>query len=562
MATNFKCCKGREHSNWLCISCKNIFHRRCWERRSNYETVSGNFILCSKVCLDRAAEDESILDPTVYDEFKSLLRSLEIDNRSKDVHIEKLKRNSVSFYDDAEQAEQSYLKQIKNLQVENEQLRESLKLLQVQILGGLTCKSVGEESASVSNKQTQTFYITTSNTNTQTVLDAASMEERNSYISSIETEVSSLRHELNLLSVSPRTDDFQLKIEELSRNQTNTDKLLDEVKVELYAKKEDILNLELEVARMLQINNNLTEDLREYQREIECLSLQLHQKKNQHLNRLSSVITNEINANPYGFDYCVNNNNSNANGSEICKSSCNNKKNTNDASKNTNKVLLLTDGYGKYLYNSLAQKLFSDFELSVLCKPGANLNNIIDGIEPFISDFGVSDFVVLFVGPQCGNVSEGRIRDLANKCFHSNLIICTIPTKPGFFYFQNQTLIQVTKNLSSFNNNIKLLSFNNNSYRLSKKHFGLQSQFLNKLGLVVVSNCILNLMSDFFTCHSMGSNLVHVNVEKINLVDFNEGPDNFGIHDSPVLCQATSSDKTFESSQSFLIQADMSAILA
>ncbi|CAG9762550.1 unnamed protein product [Ceutorhynchus assimilis] len=564
MATNFKCCKGKEHSNWFCLSCKNIFHRSCWERRSNYETVTGNFILCSKLCVDRAAGDESILDPTVYDEFKSLLRSLEIDSRNKDVHIEKLKRNSVSFYDDAEQAEQSYLKQIKDLCMENKQLKKNLKLLQQQILEGSTCKSGEKESTPVSCKEGQTFYTTTKDSNVQTDMNTASIDEENPYISGLKTEISVLRNELNLLKMNPSTDSLQLQIEELSKNHTNSDKLLDELKEELYAKKEDVMDLELEVTRMLQININLTEDLGKYQREIECLSSQLLQLKDQKLNGQSSVITGKINANPNRIDVRENSEDSNVNDGEFGKGNGNGSKFTSNASENNNKVLLLTDGYGKYLYNSLAQKLFSGFELSVLCKPDANLDNIIDGIEPFISDFSVSDFVVLFVGPHCGSVTEKNIFTLANKCFHSNLIICTTPTKPGFNYFQNQTLIRVTKNLSRFNNNIKLLSFNNNSCRMSEKHFGLRSQFLNKLGLNVVSNCILNLVSNFFTYHNMESNLVHLVISGFNsnLVNFNEGPDNLAINNSSVVYQATTSDEIFVSSQSFLMGADMTALLA
>lgn len=124
MATSFKCRRNKEHANWFCLVCRNVFHKSCWMRKSpnSYVIVRENLIWCSKTCIEQAGEMEA--DAT--DVLRARIADLEAKLDQKNAHISRLNRKSLSFYEEATKSEEEFIKEIETLKSNNRELNKKL----------------------------------------------------------------------------------------------------------------------------------------------------------------------------------------------------------------------------------------------------------------------------------------------------------------------------------------------------------------------------------------------------------------------------------------------------
>lgn len=163
-------------------------------------------------------------------------------------------------------------------------------------------------------------------------------------------------------------------------------------------------------------------------------------------------------------------------------------------------VLVLTDGYGKYLYNSLKQYLGESVKLQLVSKPNASFRDITLSADCYIREFSSHDYVIVLLDPNNLPVSLHDITLLANKCFYTNLIFCTSPgcetsgSLEAGHCLNNKNLINYIDNLKTFSNNIGYIDLTKSFYY---KHFIKRSLFLNKSGLNRLALLMRRALADF-----------------------------------------------------------------
>ncbi|CAG9765632.1 unnamed protein product [Ceutorhynchus assimilis] len=92
-----------------------------------------------------------------------------------------------------------------------------------------------------------------------------------------------------------------------------------------------------------------------------------------------------------------------------------------------NKLVVFTHDFGKHLWEYLNRVLGNRFVIQIVSKPFARLTDVVAGAECYIKDLTSADYVILVAGV---NNLDVRCRDyvlLANKCFQTNLLLCSIP---------------------------------------------------------------------------------------------------------------------------------------
>lgn len=119
----FKCCK-KDLNNYCCITCNNIFHKSCWDRKNDMILIKNQKIYCSQECAGKKDLDEETISELNL-KMEELLSEIQV----KDSYIKNLKKNSESFENDAFESEQTYIREIseqkiviKNLCVEHNKM--------------------------------------------------------------------------------------------------------------------------------------------------------------------------------------------------------------------------------------------------------------------------------------------------------------------------------------------------------------------------------------------------------------------------------------------------------
>ncbi|CAG9763985.1 unnamed protein product [Ceutorhynchus assimilis] len=182
----------------------------------------------------------------------------------------------------------------------------------------------------------------------------------------------------------------------------------------------------------------------------------------------------------------------------------NNQKNLRPVSSvKKNKLLFLTDEFGKYLYPYLLNQFSSHFEVQVMCKPNALFNSVIK--DSCLADFNKSDFVIVLAGTNNYNIKLNDITKLANQCFYTNLILCTVPAKheDGSPFkgieIVNRQIVTYVSNLRKFSNNINYVDLYN-KFRYSD--YVSRNVFLNSKGLSKMAIFIHAAVDGFFQATS------------------------------------------------------------
>lgn len=109
MASNFKCCKDKPQNNFVCVTCKNVFHPSCIKRSGNYTVINRNLIWCSVTCAEKAVEHEEPIRS-----LESKVDELEEKLRQQSDYIQKMRRNSCTFEDQAIEANQKLIAEVEN----------------------------------------------------------------------------------------------------------------------------------------------------------------------------------------------------------------------------------------------------------------------------------------------------------------------------------------------------------------------------------------------------------------------------------------------------------------
>lgn len=185
------------------------------------------------------------------------------------------------------------------------------------------------------------------------------------------------------------------------------------------------------------------------------------------------------------------------------------------------KVLILTDDLGKNLYNHLRNVFDDNYKLQIVCKPNARFSDVVLNMDCYVKDFSCSDFVLVLAGVNDRILSTRGITTLANKCFHTNLVLCTIPVNYScaspWHHIEavNYKLHSVASNLKQFTNNIDVLDLH---HKFFKRDFVNNSYYLNVKGKIKLSYYLKNIVKTFHTKKSV------TNLRQIKL-DLQTAPD-------------------------------------
>lgn len=193
----------------------------------------------------------------------------------------------------------------------------------------------------------------------------------------------------------------------------------------------------------------------------------------------------------------------------------------------------------------------NSYSLQVVCKPWATFRNLVDGVDLYSSDFTVDDFVISLAGLDNRNLLLRDLSTLANKCFHTNLIVCTLPAKyKGVLPFNrvdivNKQILDAVERLQMFSNNIDVLELHD---KFDRSNYISGGPYLNKFGLRKLSDAIIHCLIEYPGNNHCNNNLVYIacNNECISL----------GNDDLVGNSNKTSGDQLFETDISVVIPLD------
>ena len=167
------------------------------------------------------------------------------------------------------------------------------------------------------------------------------------------------------------------------------------------------------------------------------------------------------------------------------------------------KVILLTDGSGKKIYRHLNNVLGAHYDLRMFGKPFARFREVVSSVDCFLGELSSSDYVVVMAGLN-DTITLNDITYLANKCFYTNLIVCTLPMNYNYCQgstsivnvvnMNNECLQRTINKLKMFSVSIDLLDLTG---RFNSTEFAGNTLFLNRKGLIRLSVLIGNSVVGF-----------------------------------------------------------------
>lgn len=123
MESRFKCC-GKKFNNLYCITCENVFHRSCSERRNEITIINNHKIFCSKKCAENVELTEK--DDQI-ETLNLIIQELKEELKSKETYIRNLKRSAEVFESDVLDMEQNYINEIDQQKNTIKHLQEKLE---------------------------------------------------------------------------------------------------------------------------------------------------------------------------------------------------------------------------------------------------------------------------------------------------------------------------------------------------------------------------------------------------------------------------------------------------
>lgn len=164
------------------------------------------------------------------------------------------------------------------------------------------------------------------------------------------------------------------------------------------------------------------------------------------------------------------------------------KKSENGLGSYRPKLLVVTDDFGKLLCRQLRDTFGDKWVVQLVCKPNANFKEAAGSVSWFVDNYGHSDFVVVLAGLNDRDIKARDIQTLCNRCFHTNLLICTLPVyncsrglgSRRHVFKVNSKIWTTVSNLKRFNVNIDCLDL---SERFGRRKFSGSGLCLNREGL-------------------------------------------------------------------------------
>lgn len=164
------------------------------------------------------------------------------------------------------------------------------------------------------------------------------------------------------------------------------------------------------------------------------------------------------------------------------------------------RVLVLTDSFGKCLYAPLRRKLDTCYGLQLISKPWASFDEIAKGAKCYAESLTQNDYVVVMAGLVDKNLKARTILSLANHCFQTNLLMCTLPVKfakrEQFETLErvNKRIVSETDRIRKYAGNIELLDLQE---KFSEWEFIKSTALLNKNGLRKLSGYVTAAITQF-----------------------------------------------------------------
>lgn len=473
---SFKCCRNKESSVYFCIACYSTMHRSCSKNYKHVIAVKDNLIICSPNCLDSATERE----PDTFNILLAQIKELKQESCEKDTHIERLKRNSRSFMEDATQNEEQYIQELADYR---QKVKSLENLISQQKCYQLDRRELVTQALQIIpptkeiSCQSSTLVFKSNHTQTDMCNDL------NQQINSMEVEL----------------QDRVTEIQQLLKD-------LEEVSTLNQSYKVSISTIEAE-------NNLLQKELVELKKELEemkeergqmMVSLETLEQENMMLRRSTQK---EISF-KVGDPTC-----------KITKVKGLPKK-INGTSHIMNILVVLSDDLGKYMYDPINKLLGDKYSICLVTKPFARIKDIVKNSDCYIRELRSDDYVILLAGLNNTDLSIHDITLLSNKCFKTNLIICNIPCKLKNNNIVDEKCINVAnvnEKLSSITTKLKMFCINIDfvtTDNLKYSDFYYNSNFyMNKRGLCKLANNIKIVIGNFGKHNS--TNLKYVPTQDI-----------------------------------------------
>ena len=198
----YKCCKNKELHNYCCVSCNNIFHKSCIERKTII-IIDKHKIYCSKKCAEKNDEKE-------INSLKLTIDQLNLEIKERDNYIKIQKYTSQVFEDDVIEIENHYNIEIKNQKekikvLEEKLLDESKKKMEANIAACLNCDNMIKDCEILKNKIKKLKAL---NTRLQKKLDIHELKS-----SQLQDEITELKDmkaqtEENIINKTKSNDDI------------------------------------------------------------------------------------------------------------------------------------------------------------------------------------------------------------------------------------------------------------------------------------------------------------------------------------------------------------------
>lgn len=434
----FRCCANKAHSYYCCVTCSHLFHPSCLDRDfTNHIKLGDHKIYCSKGC-KRPPEKDDTLDPP-FDELDRLQR----ENHLLRIQVTEKNNQLDLITSDKDEVIQGLEEQITEMKSEIKCLQSAIKR---------------------DRRKTQEFEDDVFQAEKE-ILGKLNMKS---------VEVGSLRDNIK-----------SLKEERLALDLT------------LQSHKDKMSVLHRDIEDLTEINRAMITSIRaleaensSYTNEIDVLKSQIASFSSgggtQDLKRTAATTIQ-----PMHSDHIQGQKQNVVQNQKKVKT-------TVDIPKK-NKILILTDNFGKYMYNSLNFLLKNMFSIQVLCKPFAKLSEVISGSDSTIEGLNKSDFVIVLAGINNENISTKSLSSLANKCFYTNLIVCTIPinfnsTTSKTVRAVNSKIFNCMLKLCYYSSNVKMLDLQD---KFKTNSFFSNNIFLNSRGKRLLAGFIYKAISEF-----------------------------------------------------------------
>ena len=491
---------------------------RCSEYRSTTQELKKENENLNKIVIEKDKYSQSIEKKCKEKDDKIFLLTNQVDDLGeqlakevdklneeivkKDNHIKRLKRNTCDFELELLECEKSFEAEVSDqknivseLKKKVEKIKEENKKLlleNTQRVEMVIQKNISETD-DLKNRIKELMDERSVNKDKllivkKELLEVKRMEEK---------LMCGLKKNMDLLSDEKlRNEDLSIK---LSASEVNLNECLSSVET----KDQTMVGLKNQLQELMEVNKNMVGTIRLLEEENERYQKELEQVRYDFSKDYpgKSDMTTKVNNGLHHNEIL----NFNENINNILNNDLNKNRNDTISNNNLNKlaksrqILLLTDEYGKYLLPFLESRLSADFHVQVICKPGATFKNVIRGQEAAISALKKDDFVIVLAGLNNNDISLNDITLIANWCFFTNLILCTIPAKfeesipNNNIEYVNAKIIKSVHNIRQFSNNVNILDLQTKfSYSDYTRSF-----FLNNKGLTKMAYLMSNLICNF-----------------------------------------------------------------